>query len=73
LKREAAKAEGRDPLFLDPKVQIAAELWPRVEANEISARAAAIAMGWQQRPRPARTSQLVAWAATLEACGGHRR
>jgi hypothetical protein len=62
LKREAAKAKDKDPLFLDPKIKLAAELWPRVEANEVSAYAASLEMGWQQRPRPADPyKQLVTW------------
>jgi hypothetical protein len=73
LKREAAKAEGQDPLFLDDKVRLAAELLPQVEAGEISAYAAALAMGWQKRVPPDPYKQLMAWAATLEARGGHRR
>jgi hypothetical protein len=58
LKREAAKAEGKDPLFGDPKLLLAAELLPRVMSGEISAYAAAVAMGWK-KPDPYK--QLIRW------------
>jgi hypothetical protein len=52
LKREAAKAEGKDPLFVEPEVVRAVELLPRVEAGELSVRAAALLMGWKKVPMP---------------------
>jgi hypothetical protein len=58
LKREAAKAESKDPLFVDPKVAQAAKLLPRVEAGEISAYAAAKEMGWKKSDP---YKQLVRW------------
>jgi hypothetical protein len=63
LRREAAKAEGQDPLFLADKVRLAAALLPQVEANEISARAAAIAMGWQKAvPRDVESGEIMSHA-----------
>ena len=50
LKREAAKAEGVDPLFVPPPARKAAELLPKVEARELSARKASEAMGWYKPP-----------------------
>jgi hypothetical protein len=59
LKREAAKAEGQDPLFLDPTVRLAAELLSRSYIVDPSIRAAAKAAGIIKPPDAYK--QLLAW------------
>jgi hypothetical protein len=65
LKREAAKAEGVDPLFVKPEHAKAAELLLQVMACEISANAAAHEMGWR-KPRTAYQDLCAAWRRASE-------